>query len=110
MPYGDPDPTDPSVLVGVRLPGGAESMREMAEVFADEFARMGHTPRQILGLFQNPFYGGPHAALQTLGEAAVQAIIAECAGRWPQVRVVDGPEGPSAEERGYATLLDEEEC
>ena len=109
MPYGDPDPSDPSVLVGVRLPGDAESMREMAEVFADEFARMGHTPRQILGLFQNPFYAGAHAALQALGEAAVTAIVAGCAGRWPTVRVVDGPEDASAEERAYATLLDEEE-
>ena len=89
MPYGDPDASDPSILVGVRLPGDEESMREMAEVFADEFARMGHTPRQILGLFQNPFYAGAHAALQALGEAAVTAIVAECTGRWPRVRVVE---------------------
>ena len=109
MPYGDPDPSDPSVLAGVRLPGDEASMREMAEVFADEFARLGHTPRQILGLFQDPFFAGAHAALQALGEAAVAAIVAECSGRWPRVRVVDGPEDVSEEERAYATLLDEEE-
>jgi hypothetical protein len=99
MPYDDPDPTDPSVLVGVRLPGGAEAMREMAEVFADEFARLGGTPRQIFGLFEDPFYAGPHAALQALGAEAVQAIVAACTGRWPRVRVVDGPEAADEEER-----------
>ncbi len=109
MPYGDPDPTDPSILVGVRLPGSEESLREMAQVFADEFARIGHTPRQILGLFENPFYAGPHAALRALGVDAVKAIIAEGTGRWPSVQVVDAPEPPADEERRYATLLDEED-
>jgi hypothetical protein len=110
MPYDDPDPADPSILVGVCLPGDAASMHEMARVFADEFARMGHTPRQILGLFEDPFFAGPHAALQVLGVLEVKAIIAECAGRWPRVQVLDAPEGASEEEHAYAALLDEEEC
>jgi len=42
MPYNDPDPSDPNVLVGVVLPADAEAMREMAYVFAEEFARMGY--------------------------------------------------------------------
>lgn len=110
MPYGDPDPTDPSVLVGVSLPGGPETMREMAEVFADEFARMGHSPRQILGLFRNPFYGGPHAALQALGGPAIEEIIAQSAGRWPQVHVTDTQVALSDEEIAYASLADKEDC
>jgi len=40
MPFQDPDPTDPNMLVGVVLPADAEATREMAYVFAEEFARM----------------------------------------------------------------------
>jgi hypothetical protein len=92
MPYGDPDPTDPQMLVGVVLPGGPESMRAMALVFAEEFARLGCSARQILGLFQNPFYAGAHAALRALGEDAVRHIAEEAAGAWPTVRIVDARE------------------
>ena len=35
MPYQDPDPTDPNMLVGVMLPADAEAMRDMAYVFAE---------------------------------------------------------------------------
>ena len=78
-------------LVGVMLPGDAGTMREMAEVFADEFSRLGMPAEQILGLFRNPFYGGAHAALVSLGEAPVRAIIAQAVRRWPTVRIVDSP-------------------
>ena len=78
MPYNDPDPTDPNVLVGVMLPADAEATREMAYVFAEEFARMGHDKQQILALFKNPYYGGAHGAYQSLGEEATVAIIDEC--------------------------------
>jgi hypothetical protein len=30
MPYKDPDPTDPNMLIGVMLPADAEATREMA--------------------------------------------------------------------------------
>jgi hypothetical protein len=100
MPLGDPDPTDPSVLVGVELPGSAETTREMAAVFADEFARMGYGARQILGLFENPFYAGPHAAWRALGEPAIRAIVDEAVRAWPPVRVVDAPGGGPAERSG----------
>jgi len=86
MPYDDPDPTDPNVLVGVMLPADAEATTEMAYVFAEEFARMGHDRREILGLFKNPFYGGAHGAYKALGEAAIQAIVDECIGAWGQVK------------------------
>ncbi len=89
MPYGDPDPSDPQMLVGVVLPGSADTMREMAVVFADEFARMGYTGRQIVGLFEEPFYAGAHAALRALGAEAIRAIADAAVARWPRVRVVE---------------------
>jgi len=89
MPYDEADPTDPQMLVGVMLPGGPEAMHEMAAVFAEEFARLGHTARQILGLFEDPFYAGAHAALRALGKDAVRAIVADAVAGWPVVRIVD---------------------
>src|SRR5678815_1544505 len=68
MPYKDPDPNDPNMLVGVVLPAEAEAMRDMAYAFAEEFARLGYTREQLLWLFKNPFYGGAHGAYRTLGE------------------------------------------
>ena len=80
MPYGEPDPTDPSVLVGVALPADMEATRDMAWVFAEEFARMGLGAPRILGLFRSPFYAGAHGALRVLGEPEIAAIIEECVG------------------------------
>ena len=77
MPYDDPEPDDPHVLVGVSLPGDASATREMAEAFSDEFAQMGFDRDQILRLFRTPFYAGAHAALQLLGEPEVGSIVDE---------------------------------
>jgi hypothetical protein len=82
MPYGDPDPTDPSVLIGVALPAEADTVREMAYVFAEEFARVGFGAARILRLFRSPFYAGAHQAYQALGEAEVTAIVDECVAVW----------------------------
>ena len=82
MPYRDPDPTDPSVLVGVAVPADPEAMREMAWVFAEEFARMGYDAARILAVFRSPFYAGAHHAWRTLGEAEVAAIVEECVTFW----------------------------
>ena len=86
MPFQDPDPTDPNMLVGVVLPADAEATREMAYVFAEEFARMGYTREQLLSLFKNSFYGGAHGAYQALGESEMIAIIDECLNAWGQIR------------------------
>ena len=93
MPYNDPDPSDPNVLVGVVLPADAEAMREMAYVFAEEFARMGYDKGQLLSVFQNPFYAGAHGACRTLGEEAIHAIIDECLAAWGSVRLIDRDNG-----------------
>jgi hypothetical protein len=82
MPYDEPDPSDPSVLVGVEVPADAEAMREMAWVIAEEFARLGFDRRRILGLFRSPFYAGAHRAAGVLGEAEVVSIIDQCVSVW----------------------------
>jgi hypothetical protein len=91
MPYDDPDPGDPQMLVGVLAPARPGTMQEMAEVFAEEFARMGYSGPRILALFDDPFFAGPHAALRALGEPAIREIIVQAVTRWPAVRIVDAP-------------------
>ena len=86
MPYQDPDPTDPNMLVGVMLSADAEATREMAYVFAEEFARLGYSREQLLWLFKNPFYGGAHGAYRALGENETLSIIDECLGAWGGVQ------------------------
>jgi hypothetical protein len=95
MPYGDPDPADPDILVGVALPAGAETMREMAYIFAEEFARMGYDETRLLRLFRNPFYAGLHQAFRALGEPVVREIVAECVRAWGSGRPT--PEAPTRE-------------
>jgi len=92
MPYGDPDPTDPNVLVGVVLPAEAETMREMAYVFAEEFARLGFDEAWLLRLFRNSFYSGLHRAYRALGEPVIREIIGECVRVWGRERLTaDSP-------------------
>jgi hypothetical protein len=89
MPYQEPDPSDPQMLVGVVVPGGPDSLREMALVFAEEFARLGYSARQIVGLFEDPFYAGAHAALRALGRDAIRIIAEDAARAWPPIRIID---------------------
>jgi hypothetical protein len=78
MPYDEPDATDPLLLCGVSVPGDAESAREMAYTFAEEYAQLGYEEERILKLFQNGEYAAPHGALQALGEAEIARIVKEC--------------------------------
>ncbi len=86
MPFNDPDPKDPNMLVGVVLPGDREAMIEMGYVFAEEFARQGYDKTQLLRLFKNPFYAGAHGAYKALGEEAIRTIIDECLAVWGRIR------------------------
>jgi hypothetical protein len=86
MPFKDPDPTDPNMLVGVMLEANAEATRDMAYVLAEEFARLGYTREQLLWLFKNPFYGGAHGAYRALGQRETLSIIDECLNAWGQTR------------------------
>ena len=87
MPYDDPDPQDPNVLVGVPVPGTEHSMREMAYAFAEEFAVLGFDENQLLSMFRRPFYSGAHRAFQVLGEAEISKIVRESLGVWGGYRV-----------------------
>ncbi|MBI4559603.1 MAG: hypothetical protein HY706_18605 [Candidatus Hydrogenedentes bacterium] len=82
MPYNEHDPSDPMMLVGVTLPSGAESSRDMAYVFAEEFARMGFSREQLLNVFREPFYAGAHRAYLELGEETIDRIVGECVALW----------------------------
>ncbi len=93
MPYDEPDVSDPNMLVGVELPAGEEAMRDMAYVFAEEFARMGMDAAEILDLFGSPFYAGAHQAYRALGGAAVRSVVDECVAVWGRAagRIQDAP-------------------
>ena len=93
MPYHEPDPSDPQVLVGVGLPAEAGTMTEMAYVFVEEFCRMGWEAPMILRVFSDPFYSGPHRAYRALGEPALRAIVEECVEVWGRHRGDSAGEG-----------------
>ncbi len=89
MPYEEPDTSDPHELIGVVLPADAQAMREMACVFAEEFARMGYDAARILRLFEDPHYAGANGAYRALGRETTTAIIAESISVWGRVRWID---------------------
>jgi hypothetical protein len=95
MPYRDPDPSDPNVLVGVSLPGNREGLREMAATFAEEFARLGFDEERLLKLFCRPDYAAAHRAYRVLGEHEIRRIIREAVGVWGQFRVVVRESSPA---------------
>ncbi len=88
MPYGRPDPADPNILVGVRLPADEDGLLEMAYTFAEEFAALGHDQDSILRMFRNPRFGGPHAAYRALGDGVVRGIVTECTRVFGRNRIV----------------------
>jgi len=94
MPYGDPDAADPNLLVGVSLPGDRDSDLEMAWAVAEEYAAVGYGEEQLMRLFMNPRFGGPHEALRRLGEEEVRRVVRECVAAWGPVRFVveDAPD------------------
>ncbi len=88
MPYGDPDPQDPSMLVGVSVTLDCEAVREMAYAFAEEYSLLGYDEKRLLALFHEPSYTGPHRALSILGEEEIRSIVAESVECWGRVRVI----------------------
>ncbi len=88
MPYGDPDPDDPTILVGVSLPADRHTMREMARAFAEEFARMGFDEKRLMTMFEDPFYAGAYRARRALGGEEVRGIVRESLAVWGRCRVV----------------------
>ena len=89
MPYDEADETDPMLLVGVELPADASAALDTVQVFAEEYARMGFDEKELMGLFQNPFYAGAHQAFVELGEERVRPIVMEHVALWGRVRFRD---------------------
>lgn len=86
MPYGEPDDTDPMMLNGVVLEDGEgpplEAVREMAECFIDEYARLGFDANRILHMFRTKGYAGPYMAREILGEEAIHDLVDLVLVRW----------------------------
>jgi hypothetical protein len=88
MPYDDPDPTDPTMLIGVEIPGEETSDLEMAYAFAEEFAQLGFTEKRLLAVFRNPHYAGAHRAFLSLGKEKIESIVREAVDAWGSFRIV----------------------
>ncbi len=75
-------------LHGVAVETGDDAaVREMAECFVEEYARMGFGADRILRMFATKGYAGPHLAYRLLGEAAIGAMVRKVLERWgPAVR------------------------
>ncbi len=89
MPYNDPDPNDPNVLVGVELEVDEDAAKEMAYDFAEEFARLGMDTDKLMGIFSNSEYAGAHRAYLQLGEKEIETIVNECISVWGSIRIID---------------------
>ena len=82
MPKDEFDPEDPWELRGVSIPTEENTLPLMAEVFVEEFLRLGYGASQILALFRNPYYVGPCAVRLRHGEPFVRELITRVFARW----------------------------
>lgn len=80
MPNDEGDSDDPMELVGVALPDGDPD--ELARSIVEEFIRMGVSDQELLHLFHDPFYAGPHAIWKGRGDAYVRDLITYGRKRW----------------------------
>jgi hypothetical protein len=73
MPKDEVEDDDPMELVGVALPDGDPD--ELAHSIVEEFIRMGLSDQELLRLFHEPFYAGPHAIWRSRGDGYVRELI-----------------------------------
>jgi len=92
MPKDEFDFEDPFELNGMALLSHEDTTDDMAECFAEEFMRMGYNHKQVLALFRNPQYLGPHMAFEKRGEPFIREIITDVFARWG--KAVTWPENP----------------
>jgi hypothetical protein len=72
---------DPMELVGNVLDeGGDQAMDEMGRTFVEELARMRWSREDILTVFLDPFYRGPHTVFRAKGLGYVTALIDDVLG------------------------------
>lgn len=82
MPKDEFDPQDPLEAIAVELPCDEDTLVPMAEAFIEEYLRMGKNERQILALFDNPFYAGMHLVYRARGAEFVRQLIADTFAKW----------------------------
>ncbi len=83
------EPDDPMELVGTVCTGADESsVEEMACAFVEEFARTGWRREDVIAIFMDPFYRGPHTIYRVKGLRYVETLLDQFTG-WPQA----GPPG-----------------
>src|SRR5262245_33148690 len=82
MPKDEFDFEDPFELNGMAFLTHEDTTNDMAETFIEEFLRMGYGYKQILALFRNPHYLGPHMALEKRGEPFIRDLIADVFAWW----------------------------
>jgi hypothetical protein len=80
MPKDEFEADDPMELVGVALPDG--DPEELAGAIVEEFIRMGLSNEELLALFRDPFYVGPHAIWRSRGDEYVLWLIRCGRERW----------------------------
>jgi hypothetical protein len=82
MPKDEFDPDDPMEAVAMELPCDEDTLVPMAECFVEEFMRMGYDEKQILGMFMDPFFAGPHMVLKARGGEFIERLIADTFEKW----------------------------
>jgi hypothetical protein len=82
MPKDEFDFEDPFELNGMAFLSHEDTTDSMAETFIEEFMRMGYGHKQVLALFRNPQYLGPHMAFEKCGEPFIRDLIADVFARW----------------------------
>jgi hypothetical protein len=81
MAEKDFEDDDPMELVGtVVADGGDAAMEVMGCTFVEELARMRWSREDILTVFLDPFYRGPHTVLRSKGLAYVTALVDSVVG------------------------------
>jgi hypothetical protein len=85
MPKHEPDLEDPLSLEAASCddPTGL-SVQLMAEAFAEEFLRLGHTSAEVMDMFRSEDHSLAHHAWEQLGEVRLFALIGELAAERAQ--------------------------
>lgn len=66
---------DPMELVGTLMECDEEEIEEMGLTFVEEFARMKWPREEIMAIFANPHYRGPHTVYRAKGPIFISGLI-----------------------------------
>jgi hypothetical protein len=82
---------DPMELVGSVIGIGEDDLEEMGLTFVEELARMDWSQEEILIIFSDPFYRGPHTVYRAKGAEYVKRLIVSVMGSDNPTPKPDGP-------------------